>query len=85
VKVDIRSVRARLRAPFVSASGALGDRELVLVALEDSGGRVGFGEAAPLADYHGVNAGDVLEALEACRDMLAAAPDDASPGQALVE
>ena len=83
--VDIRSLRVRLRAPFVSASGALGERELVLLRLEDSGGCVGFGEAAPLADYHGVNTDDVLEALEACRDMLAAAPDDVSPGQALAE
>ena len=53
-----------MRAPFVSASGSLADRELVLVRLEDSGGWVGLGESAPLPDYHGVNVEDVLEALD---------------------
>jgi len=67
-----------MRAPFVSASGSLGERELVLVRLEDPDGLVGFGEAAPLPDYHGVNVEDVVEALDAYRDMLAgAAPEEA--------
>ncbi len=72
-----------MRAPFVSASGSLADRELVLVRLEDSGGWVGLGESAPLPDYHGVNVEDVLEALGACRDALAAAASGASPHEAL--
>ena len=85
MKFDIQFLGARLRAPFVSASGSLGERELVLLRVEDSAGRVGFGEAAPLADYHGVDVQDVLEALEACREMLAVAPDGASPAEALAE
>jgi o-succinylbenzoate synthase len=63
----------------------MGDRELVLLRLEDAAGRVGFGEAAPLPDYHGVNVEDVLEALEACRDVLAAAPAGAPPWEVLAE
>lgn len=71
MKVDIQFLRARLRAPFVSASGSLGDRELVRLRLEDSAGHVGFGEAAPLPDYNGVSVDDVREALDGCRSTLA--------------
>jgi o-succinylbenzoate synthase len=74
-----------MRAPFVSASGSLADRELVLVRLEDSGGWVGLGESAPLPDYHGVNVDDVLEALDGCREALAGAAPGASPHGALAE
>jgi o-succinylbenzoate synthase len=74
-----------MRAPFVSASGSLADRELVLVRLEDSSGWVGLGESAPLPDYHGVNVEDVLEALGACRDALGGAVSGASPHEALAE
>jgi o-succinylbenzoate synthase len=70
VKVDVEFLRARLRAPFVSASGSLSDRELLRLRLEDSAGRVGFGEAAPLPDYHGVSIQDVCEALDGCRSTL---------------
>jgi L-Ala-D/L-Glu epimerase len=73
VKVDVQFLRARLRAPFVSASGSVGDRDLVLLRLEDSAGHVGFGEAAPLADYNGVSVDDVREALDGCRSTLALA------------
>jgi o-succinylbenzoate synthase len=71
VNVDIQYLEARMRAPFVSASGSLEKRELVLLRLEDSDGRVGFGEAAPLPHYNGVSVDDVREALEACRLTLA--------------
>lgn len=74
-----------MRAPFVSSSGSLADRELVLVRLEDSGGWVGLGESAPLPDYHGVNVEDVLEALDACRNALAGAAPGVSPHEALAE
>jgi len=85
MKVEVEVFRARLRAPFVSASGSLFDRELVLVRLEDADGWVGLGESAPLPDYHGVNVGDVLEALGACRDMLVRAPPGTPPREALAE
>ena len=70
MKVDVEFLRARLRAPFVSASGSLSDRELLRLRVEDSAGRVGFGEAAPLPDYHGVSIQDVCEALDSCRSTL---------------
>jgi L-alanine-DL-glutamate epimerase-like enolase superfamily enzyme len=74
VRLELDAITARLRAPFVSSRGPLDDRPLVLLRIEDEDGFVGLGEAAPLADYHGVNVDDVLEALEACRDILAGAP-----------
>jgi L-alanine-DL-glutamate epimerase-like enolase superfamily enzyme len=73
VKLNIKLIKARLRAPFVSASAALTVRELLLVSLEDSEGRVGLGEAAPLAAYDGVSVDDVRAALEDCRRTLARA------------
>ncbi len=73
MKVDIQYLSARMRAPFVSASGSIDARELVLLRLEDSAGRVGFGEAAPLPDYNGVSMDDVREALTGCRSTLARA------------
>ncbi len=72
MKLRIERLAVRLRAPFVAAWGSIDDRPLVLVAIEDGDGHVGLGEAAPLAGYHGVNVDDVVEALEACRDLLAA-------------
>jgi L-alanine-DL-glutamate epimerase-like enolase superfamily enzyme len=84
VKLHCDYVQARLRAPFVAAWGSIRDRPLVLVRLEDSDGHVGIGEAAPLAGYHGVNVEDVREALEACRDILAARIKG-SPNQVLSE
>ncbi len=59
-----------MRAPFVSASGSIDERELVLLRLEDSAGRIGLGEAAPLPDYNGVSVDDVREALDGCRSTL---------------
>jgi len=60
-----------MRAPFVSASGSVSERELVLLRLEDGAGRVGLGESAPLPDYNGASTDDVREALEVCRSTLA--------------
>jgi L-Ala-D/L-Glu epimerase len=85
VRLEIELIRARLRAPFVSARGSLEDRPLVLVRVEDEDGFVGLGEAAPLADYHGVDAEDVLEALGAARDILAGAPHGGTPDDRLSE
>jgi o-succinylbenzoate synthase len=85
VRLELDAITARLRAPFVSSRGPIDERPLVLVRLEDEDGFVGLGEAAPLADYHGVNAEDVLDALEACRAILAAAPQDATHEDGLSE
>jgi L-alanine-DL-glutamate epimerase-like enolase superfamily enzyme len=71
VNLQIKLLEARLRAPFVSASGSVSARELLLVALEGADGSVGFGEAAPLESYDGVGIDDVRAALEDCRSPLA--------------
>lgn len=62
-----------MRAPFVFGSGSIEARELLLLRIEDSEGRVGAGEAAPLVGYHGVTLQDVRDALEDCRGPLTGA------------
>lgn len=81
MRLEVELIKARLRAPFVTSHGSLKDRPLVLVRIEDEDGFVGLGEAAPLADYHGVNVDDVLEALEACGPILATGPHAATHDQ----
>jgi o-succinylbenzoate synthase len=76
MRVEIGRVTAALRAPFVTAVGSLERRELLLLRLEDRGGHVGFGEAAPLKHYDGVDVDDCHAALEDCRETLSAADGD---------
>ena len=70
MKVEIDLIRARLRAPFVSSSGAIDARELLLLRLEDDAGVTGYGEAAPLETYDGVEIAACAAALEDCRPIL---------------
>lgn len=70
MNVRIRRVAAPLRAPWRTAHGEIRERELVLVALEDTQGWVGLGEAAPLESYDGVTTADVQAALEDCSGVL---------------
>ncbi len=79
MKVDIRFIRARLRAPFVSARATVDDRPLLLLSLTDGDGVTGYGEAAPLE----VPLDDVRAALEDCRPILGAA-DQATPAAELL-
>jgi o-succinylbenzoate synthase len=76
VKLGIESIRARLRAPFVSAQGSLSSRQLLLVSLTGDDGVAGYGEAAPLEHYDGVDIGACRAALEDCRSLLADTGDD---------
>jgi L-alanine-DL-glutamate epimerase-like enolase superfamily enzyme len=55
----------RLAAPLRPAGGAPVLRPLVLFAVEDDDGLIGYGEAAPLEGYDGVSVERVLEALAA--------------------
>ena len=84
MRVGIEPVRARLRAPFVSSGGAVDFRDLLLLRLEDGSGAVGFGEAAPLESYDGVDIAACLAALEDCREVLARA-DGEDRAQVLAE
>lgn len=70
MRVTIEPVSAPLERPFVSASGALERRELLLLELRAGDGQVGFGEAAPLEGYDGVRLEDCRAALEDCRALL---------------
>jgi L-Ala-D/L-Glu epimerase len=70
VKLELRRVLAPLRAPWQSAHGLIAERELVLLTLEDAEGRRGYGEAAPLPSYDGVELDHVEAALEDCRTAL---------------
>jgi o-succinylbenzoate synthase len=55
----VRRSLARLsipfRQPFVTSSGVVAERELVLLRVEDEDGVVGFGEAAPFEPYDGIS------------------------------
>jgi L-Ala-D/L-Glu epimerase len=82
VKLEIELITARLRAPFVSGSGSISARELLLVRLEADDGSIGFGEAAPLPDYDGVRIEDARAALEDCRSLLS--ESDAAARQELL-
>jgi L-alanine-DL-glutamate epimerase-like enolase superfamily enzyme len=71
VKLDIERRTLRLEKPLQSAYGAIHERELVLVALSDEDGVVGYGEAAPLEAYDGVSIARVQDALERYAPVLA--------------
>jgi len=78
VKLTVRTVRRTLRGGgHRAAHGTVNDRELVLVALQAADGLCGHGEAAPLPSYDGVGLAEVLQALEACRPVLADYPGHA--------
>ncbi len=77
MELSWRRVRVPLREPFVTAHGAVSDRELILVSLRAADGLEGHGEAAPLETYDGVAIDTVARALEDCRPVLAAYPDAA--------
>lgn len=72
MKLSIELIAAPLREPFVSAAGSSSVRELFVLRLEDSEGRVGFGEAAPLESYDGVSLEGCRAALMDCQPILAA-------------
>jgi L-alanine-DL-glutamate epimerase-like enolase superfamily enzyme len=70
MRLTVRTVRAPLRAPFVSATGSVETRELLMVELEGSDGVTGYGEAAPLEHYDGVTIEATRAAIEDCREVL---------------
>jgi L-alanine-DL-glutamate epimerase-like enolase superfamily enzyme len=83
MKLAIRVLEARLRAPVVSALQALTARPLALVTLTAADGARGCGEAAPLEGYDGVSIADVRAALEDCRGAVA--ESDGSDTSALLK
>lgn len=84
MRLAARTVRRTLRgAGHRAAHGTVSDRELVLVALEAGDGLVGHGEAAPLPSYDEVGVAEVIEALDACRPVLADYPGHAPVADAI--
>jgi L-alanine-DL-glutamate epimerase-like enolase superfamily enzyme len=75
VRLDVRGVALRLREPLHTSYGAVGERELLIVSLEDGDGAIGYGEAAPLEPYDGVSIERVRQALERYRPVLEGARD----------
>jgi L-Ala-D/L-Glu epimerase len=82
VKLQIAVKQVPLRTPFVTASGSLSVRKLILVTLSDDDGVAGYGEAAPLRPYVNVSTGECVAALEDCRAVLAGA--DSEPREAIL-
>jgi o-succinylbenzoate synthase len=63
------------RDPYVTARGALRRREMVLLRLRDEEGRVGLGEAVPLALRGGPNLETVVRELEAVAETALLDPE----------
>lgn len=64
MRAEFEPFTLRLREPLVTASGTVSERTLLVLRVEDSGGRVGWGEAAPLEHYDGVSLSSCRTALE---------------------
>jgi L-alanine-DL-glutamate epimerase-like enolase superfamily enzyme len=71
VKLDIRRRTLRMAKPLQTSYGTVGEREVLVVALTDDEGAVGYGEAAPLEAYDGVSVAHAADALERYRAVLA--------------
>jgi len=55
VKRDLFVLSLPFREPFVTATGVIDERWIILLRLEDEDGAVGYGEAAPFEPYDGVS------------------------------
>ncbi|MGE3855492.1 MAG: o-succinylbenzoate synthase [Dehalococcoidia bacterium] len=79
-----RPFRLPMRRRFEAAHGAMADRRGVLIALRDEDGRIGYGEASPIASLGYGTADDVAALLrqhgEALLHGLADALDPGAPG-----
>lgn len=73
MKLSVERRTLRLRAPWETAHGAVSERELVMVTLEDGEGPAGYGEAAPLQAYDGVSVNRVKAALARYKEVLVVA------------
>ena len=71
-RLQYRRYRLPFRTPVRTAHGPWTEREGVVVRLEDAGGIIGYGEAAPIPGF-GTETVDEIEA--ACREMGEAVDD----------
>lgn len=70
MKLELERRTLRLRSPLETSYGTVTERELAIVALSDSDGITGYGEAAPLEAYDGVATETVLAALRAYAPVI---------------
>ncbi len=63
MKRDLYVLSLPFREPFVTATGVIAERRIVLLRLEDEDGAVGYGEAAPFEPYDGVSVEQVEAVL----------------------
>ena len=80
MKLDASVRHVRWRSPLRAAHATdelapPPPRPLVLVRVESADGAVGYGEAAPLAEYDGITLDAVVEALRLCEPVIARARD----------
>ena len=71
MKLEVERRTLSLRNPLETSYGTVTERDLALVALSDSDGITGYGEAAPLEAYDGVSIESVLAALRSYATVLA--------------
>jgi L-alanine-DL-glutamate epimerase-like enolase superfamily enzyme len=71
VRLESERRTLRLARPLETSYGAIAERELVLVRLDDEEGPTGHGEAAPLEPYDGVSIDRAVAALDAYAPVLA--------------
>jgi L-Ala-D/L-Glu epimerase len=75
MKLELERRSLRLSTPLQSSYGTVAVRELLLVTLTDADGVAGYGEAAPLEAYDGVDIGRVERVLDSYRPVLARSAD----------
>ena len=71
MRLEVKRRTLRLARPFETSYGALAERELLIVRLDDDDGPSGYGEAAPLEQYDGVSIARTAAALDAYAPVLA--------------
>ncbi|HYJ33639.1 MAG TPA: o-succinylbenzoate synthase [Candidatus Binatia bacterium] len=74
--VRLLPYRLRLREPWPTVEGPITEREGVLIALEDSNGRIGLGDAAPLAGFGLETLGSCAAALRGAARRLTGLPEE---------
>jgi o-succinylbenzoate synthase len=64
--IDIRwhTYSIPLRSPLVTAHGTLASRDGAIIEIQTEGGKIGYGEIAPLPDFNGTTLEEVLNALQ---------------------
>jgi L-Ala-D/L-Glu epimerase len=72
LQLSVQRRSLRLTAPLQTSYGAIVERELLIVALTDEEGIIGYGEAAPLEPYDGISIEQVERALARYRPVIEA-------------